>query len=131
MEQASEQRSLGALFAELASETGTLVRQEVVLAKTEMVAKAKTAAGDGVVIGIGGALAVLGGLGIFAALILMLALLMPLWASALLVGAVFAGGGAAIAYLGVRKLKRVDPVPRVTMTTLKENKQWLTEQVAR
>ena len=35
-----EERSLGELFSELASETGTLVRQEVALAQAEMTKKA-------------------------------------------------------------------------------------------
>ena len=35
-----DERSLGELFSELAADTGTLVRQEVALAQTELTAKA-------------------------------------------------------------------------------------------
>ena len=129
MEKAGE-RSLGELFSELASETGTLVRQEARLAKAEMVSKAKNAAQDGAVVGIGGVVAALGGLGVFAALILLAATVMPLWAAAFLVGGIFLALGAALVFFGVRAIKKIDAVPRMTVQTLEEDKRWLREQVA-
>jgi len=126
-----ERRTLGELFSDLAKETGTLVRQEAALAKSELTQKAKNAASDGAVVGIGVVLAALGGLGLFAGLILLLGTVMPLWAAAFLVGGIFVAGGAGVAWFGVRALKRIDATPRVTVRTLKENKQWLTEQMAR
>jgi len=129
--QQTEERSLGALFSELAKETGTLVRQEAALAKTEMVATTKHAAREGLIVGIGGVLGALGALGIFAALVLVLGMVLPLWGAALLVGAVFASGGAAVAHAGIRRLRRVDLTPRITIKTFEENKKWLTEEVAR
>ncbi len=126
----AEERPLGELFSELAHETGTLVRQEVALTKVEMKAKAKTAAQDGIVVGIGGGIAILGGFGIFAAIILLAALVMPLWAAAFLVGGLFLAFGAALTWFGIKKLREVDAVPRVTVRTFEENKRWLQEQVA-
>ena len=126
-----QQRPLGELFAELVSETGTLVSKEVELAKTEMTAKASHAAKDVAVIGAGGAVALLGAFGLLAALILGLGTVMPLWLSALLVGAVLSGIGAAVAMGALQQLKHIDPVPRQTVRTLQEDKQWLREQVSR
>lgn len=123
-------RSLGALVSELMHETGTLVRQEVALAKTEVCAKAKTAAREGVLVVVGAGLAFFAGLGFFAALILFVGTFVELWFAALLVGFGFAVAGAGLVAYGVRALKRVDPVPRETVRTLKENKLWLKEQVS-
>lgn len=127
----TDQRSLGELFKELAAGTGILVRKEVELAKTEMAGKAKVVAKDGSMIAGGGVLAFYASLVLLAALVLALGTVMPLWASALIVGGVLAAGAAALAFIGVKKLKRVDPAPRETIRTLKENKLWLSEQMSR
>ena len=126
-----EQRPLGELFGELAQETGTLVRKEVELVKTEMTAKLSTAAKEAALVGLGGAIAHLGGMALLAALILGLGTLIPMWLSALIVGAVVCCTGGALAMSGVRKLKNIDPVPRMTVQTLKEDKRWLSEQASR
>jgi hypothetical protein len=131
MEDSTEQRPLGELFAELARETGTLVRQEVDLARTEMTSKLKVAVKDVAMVGVGAALALAGGLALLAAAILALAMVLPLWLSALIVGAVVIAIGAGIAMAAIRSLKNIDPVPRATVETLVEDKQWLKEQVSR
>lgn len=126
-----QQRSLGELFKMLASDTGVLVRKEVELAKTEMAGKAKVVAKDGAMIAGGGLLAYYASFLLLAALVLALGTIMPLWASALIVGVVLAAGAGVLASIGVKKLKKVDPAPRETIRTLKENKLWLTEQMNR
>lgn len=126
-----EQRSLGELFKQLASDTGILVRKEVELAKTEMAGKAKVVAKDSAMIAGGGVLAYYASFLLLAALVLALGTIMPLWASALIVGVVLAAVAGAIAFIGVKKLKKVDPAPRETIRTLKENKLWLSEQMNR
>ncbi len=127
----AEQRPLGELFSELANETATLVRHEVELAKVEMAAKAKTAGYDAAQVAVGGIIAYFGALALVLALIFGLAEVMPLWASALVVGLAVIAVGGVVAYFGVRALQRLDPAPRQTMRTLQENKQWLREQVSR
>ena len=131
MQHVTEQRSLGSLFAELAQETGTLVRKEVQLASAEMTAKAKIAGREAAVVATGGAIAVLGAMALVAALILALGTLIPLWVSALLVGAMLAGTGGALAVLGIRAFKGIEKAPRQTIETLEENKRWLREQMSR
>jgi hypothetical protein len=127
----AEQRPLGALFAELAHDTGTLVRKEVELAKIEMTATAKLAGRDAARVAAGGATAMLGVMALLAALILALGTLIPLWVSALLVGAVVTGAGGVMAAQGIRAFKGIDAAPRQTIQTLEENKRWLSEQVSR
>ena len=131
MEAVTEQRSLGELFSELATETGTLVRKEVELAKVEMTAKAKVAGRDAALVAGGGSIAMLGVMALLAALILALGTLIPLWAAALLVGALVSGIGGALVVTGIRAFKGISAVPRETMQTLEENKRWLKEQVSR
>lgn len=131
MEAVTEQRSLGELFSELATETGTLVRKEVELAKVEMTAKAKVAGRDAALVAGGGSIAMLGVMALLAALILALGTLIPLWAAALLVGALVSGIGGALVVTGIRAFKGISAVPRETMQTLEENKRWLKEQMSR
>jgi hypothetical protein len=126
--QSRDDRSLGELFSELAQETSTLVRQEVNLAKTEMSQKASTAGKHLGVLAAGGALAYAGLLAILAGVIALLNDVMPLWASALLVGIVVAIVGYLLIRKGLDALKREDFAPRETIETLKEDQQWAKEQ---
>ena len=126
-----QQRSLGELFSELATETGTLVRKEVELAKVEMTHKARVAGRDAAIVAAGGSIAVLGVMALMAALILGIGTLIPLWASALAVGAMVTITGGVLVVLGIRAFKQLDVAPRQTIETLQEDKQWLREQVSR
>jgi hypothetical protein len=131
MQQVSEPRPLGELFSELAHETGTLVRKEVQLAKVEMTHKAKVAGRDAALVAGGGSIAVIGAMALMAALILALGTVIPLWASALLVGLMVTVTGGVLAVMGIRALKGLDPAPRQTIETLEEDQRWLKEQVSR
>jgi len=127
----TEQRPLGELFTELASETATLVRHEVSLAKVEMAAKAKRAGHDAAQVAVGGAIGMMGALALLAGVILALGTAIPLWAAALIVGAIVSALGSVLAVIGLRAFQRLDPAPRQTIQTLQEDKQWLVEQVSR
>jgi xanthine/uracil permease len=128
MQQSRDDRSLGELFSELAQETSTLVRQEVTLAKTEMSHKASRAGKHIGVLAAGGAVAYAGLLAILAGVIVLLDNVMPLWASALLVGVVVAIVGYLLVRRALDALKREDFAPRETIETLKEDQQWAKEQ---
>ena len=127
----SEHRPLGELFSELASNTGTLVRKEVELAAIEMTAKAKSAGRNAVLVGVGGAVTMLGAMALVAALVLGLGIFIPLWAAALVVGAVVSAIGGALAMSGIKAFKAIDVAPRQTIETLEENRQWLKNQASR
>jgi hypothetical protein len=125
-----EERSLGDLFSELASETSTLVRQEVALAQTELTQKATKVGKNVGFLVVGGAVGYAALLAIIAAVIIGLANFIPAWASALIVGAVV----GVVAYLlissALAALKKTDLTPRETVETLKEDAQWLKNQVS-
>jgi hypothetical protein len=64
-----------------------------------------------------------------AALILFLGEYMPFWVSALVTGIVVGGIGYYFARRQLEALQHVDPVPRATVETMKENKEWAKEQL--
>ena len=128
MDRQQDQRSLGDLFSELANETSTLVRKELQLAKTEMTHKATSVGKDAGMIGAGGALAYAGLLAVIAAVIIGLGQLIPMWLSALIVGLVVIGIGYMLIQRGLTALKQIDPTPRQTIDTLKEDAEWAKEQ---
>lgn len=121
-------RSIGELFGELAQEVGSLVRQEIALAKVEMSGKAAEAGKSAGMVAAGGTLAHAGLLAVIAGAILALGTLIPLWVAALVVGAVVLAVGAALASKHVKVLKSLDPAPRETLQTLKEDARWAKEQ---
>ncbi|NUP11548.1 MAG: phage holin family protein [Polyangiaceae bacterium] len=126
-----EQPSLGELVSNLASQTGVLVKQEMRLATVEMSQKAKAAGKDVGLVAAGAAVAVAGVLVLLAALVLVLARFMPAWAAALAVGIGVVTVGLVTAAVGMKALKRVDPAPRQTIQSMKENQVWLGAELAR
>lgn len=129
MADAKPEPSLGQLFGELAQETGTLVRQEVQLAKAEMTGKANAALRDVGLIAVGGALAHAGLLVLLAALVAGLSTWMPVWVAALVVGLVVLGVGGFMASKALGALRRIDPIPERTVQTMKDNQAWAKEQI--
>ncbi len=124
-----EEKSLGELFSELAGETGTLVRQEVALAQTEMIHKATKVGKNVGYLVVGGAVGYAAALAVIAGIIILLAQVIPAWASALLVGV---GIGVAAYFLissALAELGKVDPMPRNTIETIKEDAKWLKKEV--
>jgi hypothetical protein len=128
MQTGKDGRSLGELFAELARETSTLVRQEVDLAKTEMSDKASRAGKRVGTLAVGGAVAYAGFLAVLAAAIALLNAVMHLWVAALLVGVVVIIVGYIMIRRALDALRREDFAPRQTIETLKEDQQWAKDQ---
>jgi putative superfamily III holin-X len=127
---AKEERSLGDLFSELASETGTLVRQEVALAQAELTKKATDVGKNVGYLVVGGAVAYAAALALIAALIIGLSYFIPAWASALIVGVIVGIAAYMMISSALAALKRTDLAPRETVETLKEDAQWLKNQVS-
>lgn len=127
--QTLDDRSLGDLFGDLSQKASTLVRQEVQLAKVEMKQKATEASVEVATITVGGLIANAALLTFTAALVLGLAEFMAPWLAALIVSLGFALLAGLLITKGVNALKEIDPVPEQTVTTLKEDKEWLTRQL--
>ena len=124
-----QERSLGDLFSQLTHDLSTLMRQEVMLAKTELRQKASKAGKDVGFLAAGGAIAYAGFLVILAGIVLALGLVLPWWASAFIVGVVVAAIGYFLIRKGQTALKQADLTPKQTIETLKEDQQWAKEQV--
>jgi len=123
-------RPVGELLKELSSQTTTLVRQELELAKAEMAEKGKQA-------GLGAGM--FGGAGLFgllalgaltACVIAALATGMEVWLAALIVAAVYAAVAAVLALLGRQKTREaVPPAPEQAIDSTKEDIQWAKNRV--
>jgi hypothetical protein len=130
MQQTNDERSIGELFGDLARDMGTLVSQELALARTELTDKATRVGKDVAMLAAGGLVAYAGLLAIVAAVIVLIADRgVPLWVSALVVGLVVAGIGYLLVQRGISALRREDLAPRQTIQSLKEDTQWVKEQV--
>jgi uncharacterized membrane protein YqjE len=120
-----KETSVGELIGNISNDLSQLFRQEVELAKVELkeeAAKAGKAAGMLGAAGFAGYLVVILLTG---ALVAALSNVMdPGWA-ALIVAVLWGIVGAVLYANGRKKLKTVDPTPRRTVDTLKEDAQWL------
>jgi len=125
-----QERSIGELFGQLTQDLSLLVRQETQLAKTEIQGKISRASRDLVALAAGGVVALIGGFALAAAIILLLVDPVGLepWVAALLVGVLLAGGGYVMLQKGLRDLKTVDPAPRRTVESVKEDIQAIKER---
>jgi hypothetical protein len=129
MQERKDDRSIGQLFAELAGDTSTLVRQEVTLAKAELTRHAARVGKQVGLLAVGGALGYAALLAIVAGAIIGLAEVIPAWVSALIVGVVFAALAGWLITKALHALKQTEVVPRQTIETLKEDAQWMKDQV--
>jgi hypothetical protein len=124
-----DNRPLGDLFGDLATEMSNLVRQEVALAKVEVGQKAKYVGKNVGYLVVGGAVAYAALLAVIAAIIMLLARVVPNWGAALIVGVVVAGIGWLLVGKAMLALQRADLTPRETVETLKEDATWMKERI--
>ena len=122
-------KPLGDLFGDLASEMSNLVRQEVALAKVEVSQKAKYVGRNVAYLVVGGAVAYAALLAIIAAIIMLLDKVMPIWGAALLVGVLVGGVGWLLIGKAIAALQQADVTPRQTVETLKEDATWMKQQI--
>jgi uncharacterized membrane protein YqjE len=124
-----QDRSIGELFSELASETGLLIRQEVALAKVELTQKATRVGRNVGYLVLGGAVAYAALLALLAAIIILLANVMSWWVAALVVAVLVGIIAAVLISKALAALKNTDVAPRQTVETLKEDAQWAKQQM--
>ena len=124
-----ENKPLGDLFSDLASEMSNLVRQEVSLAKVEMTQKAKSIGKNVGYLVVGGAVGYAALLAVIAAVIMLLDRFMPSWGAALLVGIIIAGISWLLIGKALNALQETEITPRQTVETLKEDATWVKQQI--
>lgn len=126
-------RPLGTLLRDLADSGATLVRGEARLAKVEITETLSTAGRGTAFVATGGVLALLGTLSVFAGIVLLIGdQWLPAdlyWVAALIVLVI---AGALALWLAKRGRRLLSPsrlAPTETMTTLKEDKEWLKQRL--
>jgi hypothetical protein len=120
----ARERPIGELVKDLSSQTSTLVRKEIELARAEIQQKGKVA-GKGAGMLAGAAVAGLLALGaLTAALIALLDKAMATWVAALIVMALWAIVALVLAKSGQKALQRATPPAPQTVETVKEDIQW-------
>jgi hypothetical protein len=123
--------TLTELLTGLMHDAMALLRQEMALAKHELRAELWQIILAVMSLGVGGGIAAIGGLLLILMLVHLLQALtaLPLWACYGIVGGLFAVVGGVLLMLGKQKLAHMHLVPQDTAETMKENVQWIKEQV--
>jgi hypothetical protein len=130
MQLQKDERSLGELFSELAAETGTLVRQEVALAQAEVTAKATVVGKNVGYLAVGGAVGYAAMLSILAGVVIGLSYFMPAWIAAVLVGLLVGAVAFFVISSALEELKNTNLKPEESVESIKEDAQWLKNQVS-
>ena len=121
-------QSLGELVADMTGEMSTLVRKEIQLAKVEMKEEAGKAGKPAAMLGAGAVTAYLALLFTSLALAWLLDEVMHVALAFFLVAVLHGVLAAVLLTRGRNDLKKVDPVPRQTVETLKEDVEWAKAQ---
>ena len=118
-------QSIGELVKDLASETSTLVRQEIDLAKAEMTERGKQVGKGAGMLGAAALVGLLAAGALTACLIAALDLAMATWLAALIVTVVFGAIAAVLAMTGRKQIREAaPPVPEQAIESVKEDVQW-------
>jgi hypothetical protein len=119
------------LLTGLMHDAMALLRQEWALAKYEVRAELFNIMRAVMFLGIGAGIAAIGGWLLILMVVHLLHALtvLPLWACYGIVGGALTAGGIGLFVLGKQTLAPLHLVPQDTVETMKENVQWLKEQV--
>jgi hypothetical protein len=122
-------RPVGDLVKQLASQTSSLVRQEIDLAKAELTEKGRVAGQGAGMFGAAGVVGLLAAGALTACVILALSEVVPDWLAALIVALVLGAVAAVLAFQGRERVRAATPpVPHQTVETVKEDVEWAKSQ---
>jgi uncharacterized membrane protein YqjE len=117
--------SLGELLKQLGTDTGTLLREELALARKEIKESLQTLRTATVLAALGAVLSLLALGTLTAAAVLTLGDDMGYDTAALLVGLVLTAIAAGAVIWGVRRLRTLPVKPEKTLESLEETKEWM------
>jgi len=121
-------KSLGELFGDMTSELTTLMRKEVQLAKVELKDEVRQAGKAGGMLGAGAVTSYFALLFASLALAWLLDQAMPIALAFFIVAVLYGVASAVLIGRGKEQMAKVDPVPRETVQTLKEDVEWAKAQ---
>lgn len=123
-------RSIGGLLADVTHETTVLLRQELALAKTELVEQAvRAASGAGLLAG-AGLIAHAALLVLLAAAVLGLTRVFEPWLAALIVGGAALFVALVLGLVGRSRLRSARFVPERTLHSLKRDARWVGDRTS-
>jgi hypothetical protein len=121
----AETRTFSAVLQDILHDIQEIVRSEVHLAKAEIRDEAVEASSSALWISAGAVGAVSSFLFLSWSAVYALATVLSMWAATLIVAAVLASIASALLVVGLRRFKRLQPLPERTVQTLKENLEWM------
>jgi MFS family permease len=124
--------SIGGLVRGLLMDMRTLIREEISLARVEMKEQAGRARAAAMSFGVAAAALAFGGAFLLIAIATAIADLLnwPVWAGFLVVAVVLCLAGFVTLSAGRRKLQTIHAVPEETVSTLKENSEWIAKRLS-
>jgi len=123
-----DNRSLGELFGDLGRQVGTLVRQEVDLAKVELSQKASQTGRNVASLAVGGLIAYAGLLIVLMGIAFLLVQVgLDASIAFLIVGIIVLAIGGFLVWRGMQQMREMDLAPRQTVETMKENVEMIKE----
>jgi uncharacterized membrane protein YqjE len=127
---ASSEAPIGELLKRFGQDAGTLVKQEITLAKLELRESAKSLAKDAGKIGAAAGLGLFGGFALLAFVIVGLGdLINNYWLSALVMAVLLLGAAAVLARGALANMKNNTLAPHETVQTLKDDQRWAKREV--
>jgi hypothetical protein len=121
----AEERSVSEVFQDILRNLQEMVRSEIRLAKVEIRGEVTQAVSSGVWIAAGGIAAMSACSFLAWAVAYALATRMSMWSATLIVALVMAAAAAALIMGGLRRAKRIHPIPERTVESVKENLAWM------
>jgi hypothetical protein len=130
--QVTQTESLGGLIRGILMDLRTLIREEIALARVEIRDQATRARAAAMAFGIAAGALLFGGAFLLIALAIGIAdvLNWPAWAGFLIVAVLLAAVGFLTLSSGRKQLRMVHAVPEETVTTLKENSEWIAKRLS-
>jgi uncharacterized membrane protein YqjE len=126
------QESIGSLIRGILADTQTLIREEIALARVEIREQAGRARTAALSFGIAVAALAFGAIFLLVAIALGIAYLIgwPAWTGFLIVALLLCIGGYFALSSGRKQLASVHAMPEETVTTLKENSEWIAKRLS-
>ncbi|MFF8472069.1 phage holin family protein [Streptomyces griseus] len=128
----TSEEPVGVLVSRASQQISELVREEMLLARSEMTEKGKRFGKGGGLFGAAGIVGILAAQALVATCIAALALALPLWAAALIVTVVLAAVAGMAALAGKKQVARAGtPTPEQTINSVKADVAEVKERVHR
>lgn len=121
----NQERALSDVLQDILRNLQDIVRSEVRLAKVEIRDDARQAAASAVWIAAGTIGALSAWVFLLWTITFALSTRMSMWAATLIVALVLACAASVLVVGGIRRMKRINPIPERTIASIKENVEWI------